>query len=233
MIKFCSICARGGSKGLPGKNIRPLLGKPLIAHSIDQAKESGLFDLVYVSSDDEDILDVAARFGADETILRPLELANDHAPKIPAIRHAMEVAETRFGQKCDLVVDLDATSPLRRVDDIVSTVDVLISNYASNVFSVCPSRKSPYFNIVELGPSAVPELSKKLSHQVVRRQDSPKCFDINGSVYAWTRQALLEHDVLFLEKTKVYVMPEERSVDIDTPLDFLLVELIMSQRRAP
>lgn len=232
MVKFCSICARGGSKGVPGKNIRMLNGKPLIAHSLAQARASALFDLIYVSSDDEEILAVAASHGADEVILRPNHLASDHAPKIPAIRHAMLEAEKRFGRFCDLVVDLDATSPLRGVADIVSAVDVLVSQAAGNVFSVTPSRKSPYFNMVELAEGGVPHLCKALGHQVVRRQDSPKCFDINGSVYVWTRQALLENDLLFLDRTQVYVMPEDRSIDIDTPLDLLIVEQIMAQRSA-
>lgn len=213
---------------MPGKNIRDLHGQPLIAYSIAQARKSGLFDLIYVSSDDEDILSVAARFGADEVIRRPDELANDHAPKIPAIRHAMLEAERRFGRECDIVVDLDATSPLRSVDDIVVSVGSLVASGASNLFSVTPSRKSPYFNMVELGDGGVPHLSKALGQQVVRRQDSPKCFDINGSVYVWTRKALLENDLLFLETTQVHVMPEERSVDIDTQLDFLIVERLMS-----
>lgn len=228
MVRFCSICARGGSKGVPGKNIRSLHGKPLIAHSIAQARESGLFDLIYVSSDDAEILKVAANHGADEVIHRPEILASDQAPKIPAIRHAMLEAEVRFGRACDIVVDLDATSPLRQVADIVASVDILCSRAAGNVFSVTPSRKSPYFNLVELDNRGVPHLSKELEQKVSRRQDSPKCFDINGSVYVWTRQTLLENDFLFLDHTQVYVMPEERSIDIDTPLDFLLVEKIMT-----
>lgn len=230
MTRFCSICARGGSKGVPGKNIRPLYGKPLIAHSLAQARASGLFDLIYVSSDDEEILAVAARHGADEVIRRPHDMASDQAAKIPAIRHAMLEAEARFGRACDLVVDLDATSPLRQVEDIAAAVDVLVSRGAGNVFSVMPSRKSPYFNLVELDGNAVPHLSKTLEKPVVRRQDTPKCYDINGSVYVWQRQTLLENDVLFLDRTQVYVMPEDRSIDIDTPLDFMIVEQIMAQR---
>lgn len=138
----------------------------------------------------------------------------------------------RCGLSCDLVVDLDATSPLRNVGDIQAAVDVLVTTGASNVFSVSPSRKSPYFNMVELTPDGVPHLSKDIGHQVVRRQDSPRCYDINGSVYVWTRHVLLENDLLFLERTQVYVMPEERSIDIDTPMDFLIVEKIMSERAA-
>lgn len=232
MIRFCSICARGGSKGFPGKNIRDLHGEPLIAHSIRQARQTGLFDAIYVSSDNDEILSVASTHGSDFVIKRPSELATDEAPKIPAIRHAMKAAEDVFGRPCDLVVDLDATSPLRQCSDIFGAVQTLLETGASNVFSVTPSRKSPYFNIVELGADDVPVLSKPLSNQVVRRQDAPACFDINGSVYVWQRQVLVENDLLLLPNTRVYVMPEERSIDIDSPLDFQVVEALMAFARA-
>lgn len=228
MIKFCSICARGGSKGFPGKNIRPLHGLPLIAHSILRARETELFDAIYVSSDNDDILSVASAHGADFVIKRPDELATDAAPKIPVIRHAMQAAEDLFGRACDLVVDLDATSPLRLSCDILGAVDTLLHTGAGNVFSVTPSRKSPYFNIVELEANSAPVLSKPLLNQVVRRQDAPPCFDINGSVYVWRRQVLVENDLLFLPNTRVFVMPEDRSIDIDSALDFHVVEALMA-----
>lgn len=228
MIRFCSICARGGSKGVPGKNIRPLHGLPLIAHSIRRARETGLFDAIYVSSDSDEILSVASAHGADYVVKRPDELATDAAPKVPVIRHAMQAAESLFGRACDLVVDLDATSPLRLCGDILGAVDTLVNTGAGNVFSVTPSRKSPYFNVVELSADGAPVLSKPLPGQVVRRQDAPPCFDINGSVYVWRREVLLENDRLFLPDTRVFIMPEERSIDIDSPLDFRVVEALMA-----
>lgn len=227
MIRFCSICARGGSKGVPGKNIRPLHGLPLIAHSIRQARASGLFDVISVSSDSDDILAVARAHGVDHAIKRPAALATDTAAKVPVIRHAMETAEALSGKTCDLVVDLDATSPLRHVDDIRGLVALLETPGTSNVFSVTPARRSPYFNMVEIGEDRVPYLSKALPGQVVRRQDAPASYDMNASIYGWTRACLMENDRLFLPATRAFVMPEERSYDIDSPIDFRIVEMLM------
>src|SRR5579872_5457966 len=117
-LRLCTICARGGSKGVPGKNIRELLGKPLIAHSLDQARACGLFYAIAVSSDSDEILDVAKRFGADVLVRRPEEMASDTAAKLPAIRHCVEGAEKALGRTFPVFVDLDATSPLRLPADI-------------------------------------------------------------------------------------------------------------------
>ena len=125
MHKICSICARGGSKGVKNKNIRFLSGKPLIAHSIIQAKNTGLFDIIAVSSDSDEILDVANQWGADYLIKRPPEMAADHSPKVPAIQHCILEAEKLFGAKFEMIVDIDATSPLRLPEDINAAVRLL------------------------------------------------------------------------------------------------------------
>ena len=108
MKRLCSVCARGGSKGVPNKNIRPLLGKPLLIHSLDQARESGLFDCIVVSSDSNEILQLSEEWGVDHAIERPEELATDFAPKLPAIQHCCLTAETLSGMNFDIAVDLDA-----------------------------------------------------------------------------------------------------------------------------
>ncbi len=230
MSCICTICARGGSKGVKNKNIRELAGKPLIALSLEQARSSNLFDLIAVSSDSAEILDVARSHGADLVVDRPPELASDTAAKIPAIRHCVEEAEQFFGKRFDVIVDLDATSPLRLVEDIQGAVDLLKSNNASNVITGAPARRSPYFNLVELGDDGVARLSKKLEKPIVRRQDSPKCFDMNASIYVWKRSALFDYPTVFNADTRLFVMPEERSIDIDTELDFEIVELMMRKR---
>ena len=230
MTRLCTICARGGSKGVPNKNIRMIAGHPLIAHSIRQAKASGLFDLVAVSSDSDDILAAAGAAGADVQIKRPDELATDTAAKLPVIRHAVLEAETRAGKTFAILADLDATSPLRSVDDIRNAVALCEEDGASNVITAMPSRRSPYFNLVELDSAGRVGLAKKLPQAIERRQDAPKTFDMNASIYVWKRGVLFAHDSLFLDGTKLYVMPEERSIDIDSPLDFDFVELIASRR---
>ncbi|HYH23020.1 MAG TPA: acylneuraminate cytidylyltransferase family protein [Azospirillum sp.] len=230
MKRLCTICARGGSKGVPGKNIRPLAGKPLLAHSIEQARASGLFAWIAVSSDDAAILDVARAHGADQTIERPAEMATDTAGKLPAIRHAVLAAEGGFGEPFETLVDLDATSPLRLPEDIRGAVDLLETTDANCVITAAPARRSPYFNLVELDAGGIVRLSKTLPHPVERRQDAPACFDMNASIYVWRRDPFIAAPAIFDGTTRLFVMPPERSVDIDEPLDFDIVELLMRKR---
>lgn len=230
MNRLCTICARGGSKGVKGKNIREMLGKPLIAHSIEQARSSGLFELIAVSSDSKEILNVAERFGADIVVDRPSELASDSAAKLPAIRHCFEEVEKKCGVTFDVLVDLDATSPLRIPEDIIGAVDLLETQKIANVITGAPARRSPYFNLVEIGEDGVVRLSKIPSHPIVRRQDAPQCYDMNASIYVWWRDSLFREGAIFQEDTRLFVMPEERSIDIDSELDFKFVEFLMRGR---
>lgn len=225
-MRLCTVCARGGSKGVKNKNLRPLLGKPLLAHSLEQARASGLFDALAVSSDSPEILQVAHHWGADYLVRRPEELATDSAPKIPVIRHCVLESERLAGCSFDVIVDLDATSPLRMPQDIRAAVALLEQGDVDNVITAMPSRRSPYFNVVELDKQGVPRLSKTLTDPVVRRQDAPKCYDMNASIYVWRRALLMSSDTLFHGKTHLYVMPEERSWDIDSEFDFRIVECL-------
>ncbi len=229
MKRICTICARGGSKGVKGKNIRPLLGKPLIAYSIEQARRSGLFEVIAVSSDSDLILATAKEFGADYLIKRPDELATDQAAKLPVIKHCVAEVERQTGCSFVVIVDLDATSPLRSVEDIQNAVALLEESGAGNVLTAMPARRSPYFNLVELNENDVVELSKPLKTPIVRRQDAPRCYDMNASIYAWKHQVLFHSNSIFNADTRLYVMPEERSIDIDSELDFKFVEFVMSR----
>jgi CMP-N,N'-diacetyllegionaminic acid synthase len=229
-LAICTICARGGSKGVPGKNLRPLLGRPLLAHSLAQARSTGRFAAIAVSSDAPEILDCARAWGADLVVQRPGWMASDDAAKPPAIRHCVETAEQRLGLRFDLMVDLDATAPLREPEDILACIGLLQDGGCDNVISVSASRKSPYFNLVELTMEGFARLSKRCDPPVVRRQDSPACFDINGSVYAWHREGFLAGPAALTTRTRLYVMPEERSFDIDTETDWTIVEALMRRR---
>lgn len=231
MKRLCTLCARGGSKGVPGKNVRTLAGRPLLEISIQQAKKSGLFDAVAVSSDSQQILEIARKAGADLAIQRPDELATDTAGKIPAIRHAFLESERHFGKKFDVLVDLDATSPLRMVSDIQGAVALLEKSGSGNVITGAPARRSPYFNLVEDRGDGTVGLAKVPARPILRRQDAPKCYDMNASIYVWTRSGILERDTLFHPDTRIFEMPEERSLDIDSELDFQVVEFIVSQRK--
>ena len=229
MTRLCTICARGGSKGVPGKNIRPLAGKPLIAHSIAQARACGLFGLVAVSSDAAEILETARRWGADLVIERPAVLASDSAGKLPAIRHAWLAVEEQTGARFDTLVDLDCTSPLRLPEDIAGVVRLLEESGAANVITGAPAHRSPYFNLVEV-EDGVARLSKPLPHPVLRRQDAPACYDMNASIYAWTREPFLGAPFVFGPTTRLYEMPRARSLDIDEEDDFTMVELLWQRR---
>ena len=222
---LCTICMRGGSKGVPSKNLRKLHSKPLMAYTIEHALETGLFEHVVVSTDSNEIADKAKEYGAEAWFLRPAELATDEAPKIPVIRHAFLESEKYFKQKFDVLVDLDATSPLRNVADINGAYEQFVEEDADILITASPCRKNPYFNMVEKANGRVQKV-KELKTPIIRRQDAPQVYDMNASIYIWKRQALLESDSLFTDKTSLYVMPEERSVDIDTNLDWQFVEFI-------
>lgn len=226
---LCTICARGGSKGVPNKNIKLLNGLPLIAHTIEQAIETRLFDHIVVSTDSKEIAEVAVNSGAECWFLRPAILSTDKASKLDAIRHAVNEAETRFNQCYDLVVDLDATSPLRKVSDIQDSLDYFLKSKASNLITASPARKNPYFNMVEYGEEGLQLVkSKNGSSSPQSRQTAPIVFDMNASIYIWKKSALYEDSFLINKNTVLYEMPEERSIDIDTMIDWHLVELIMN-----
>lgn len=231
MKRLCSICARGGSKGVLNKNTKIIGGLPLIAHSIYQAKKSGLFSNIAVSSDSEEILKVAQEYGADILIRRPVELSTDTAAKLPVIQHCMLESEKAAGNKYDFVVDLDCTSPLRSVQDIINSVELYEKSNAKNLITGMNARRSPYFNLVQLNEHGFVNLSAQTDKPIVRRQDAPKCYDMNASIYIWRRQSLLDAVKVIEDQTIIYEMPEERSIDIDSPLDFEIVNFLMEKQK--
>ncbi len=231
MRRICSICARGGSKGVKNKNIRIIMGKPLIAHTILQAKEADCFDSIVVSSDSQEILDISKEWGVDFVVKRPNEMASDQAAKLPAIQHCIRTIEELTSSEYDMIVDLDATSPLRNIDDIRKSIEMLENSKDShNLITGAPARRSPYFNLVELNQQGFVRRSKNLDNPIYRRQDSPKCFDMNASIYIWKREAFYKNKTVLTHDTKLFVMPEERSVDIDSELDFEIVKLLMKNK---
>ncbi|OGT37990.1 MAG: flagellar modification protein B [Gammaproteobacteria bacterium RIFCSPHIGHO2_12_FULL_37_14] len=231
MKTLCTICARGGSQGVKNKNIINLRGKPLIAHTILQAKRSGLFSVIVVSSDPPQILAVAEEWGADYLINRPIEMASSTAAKLPAIQHAVLETERITSASFDVIVDLDVTSPLRAVDDIHNAHDLLVNNNnALNLVTASLARRSPYFNMLEVSGDGFAQLAKLPENPVVRRQDAPLCYDMNSSIYIWKREELLQCQRVITNRTLLYVMPEERSIDIDSTMDLQLVRLLAKSR---
>ena len=222
------ICARGGSKGVPGKNIRLLCGKPMIVYTIEVARRCKLIDRVIVSTDDTEIAKIARASGAEVPFLRPEELATDNMPKLPVIKHAVGFMEDELAYSPDIVVDLDPTSPLRTEKDIESCIKMVKAG-ADNAFSVIEAHRNPYFNMVEIIDGKV-QLVKSPPRVVSRRQDAPEVYDMNASIYAWKREALMNNDSVFLENTKVYIMPKW-AIDTDNETDFEFVEFILSKRK--
>lgn len=226
-----TIAARGGSKGVKNKNIRELCGKPLIAYTIEQALKWGKASKVLVSTDSPEIAETARRFGAEAPFLRPPELSTDTAPKVPVIRHAWREAEKLYGETYDFVVDLDATAPLRRITDIETALKTAMKKRSSTLFSVVPAHKNPYFNMVELARDGCARLCKKPGESVKRRQDAPKVYDLNASIYVYSREFLQgDSPTVFTDRSAVHVMDEMSGTDIDKEVDFKFVEFIIKER---
>ena len=222
-----TICARGGSKSIPGKNVRLLCGKPLIVHTVEVAQKCRLINRIIVSTDDPKIAELASTNGAEVPFMRPKELASDAAPKLAVIQHAIQYLETKEGYIPDIIVDLDPTSPLRTKKDIEACIKMIADGKAENVFSVIECRKNPYFNMVEVIDGRV-RLVKPSAQAVVRRQDALQVYEINASIYVWKRDALMNNDTIYLETTALYVMPKW-AIDIDNEIDFEFMEFIMKK----
>lgn len=219
----CVIPARGGSKGLPGKNIKMLNGKPLIAHTINQAKRSKLIDRIIVSTDDKKIASISRQYGAEVPFTRPKSLARDQSGTIDVLLHVMDWLN-KGDYSFDILVLLHATAPLRMVKDINNCIKLLFKKNVSNVFSVTQAQRNPYFNMVEVKNSRV-KLVKE--GKFTSRQEAPEIFDMNASIYAWWADVLKKQRGIFLKNSRVYVMPRERSIDIDDELDFLIADFLM------
>lgn len=226
---LCTICARGGSKGVKNKNIKELYGKPLIAYTIEQAKASKLFEHIVISTDSDNIARIAQEYGAEVFFKRSSVMASDTAGKLEVIKDAFVRSEKHYNTKFDYLIDLDATAPLRNVDDIINSFNQFIDNNNDNLITAMPSRRSPYFNLIECNKEGKVYLSKTLDNTILRRQDAPKSYDMNASIYIWKRDIILNKKSIFLENTGLYVMSEERSIDIDTELDYKFVEFLMKE----
>ncbi len=227
-----TIAARGGSKGVKNKNIRPLCGLPLIAHTIKQAKRWGRADHIICTTDSPVIAKVAKEYGAEVPFMRPAELATDKAGKLGVLQHALKTMEEQTKQQFSVLIDLDVTAPIREIEDIEQAYQTLIINKAKCVFSVTASRKNPYFNMVELNKKGYAVLSKKSKLPIVRRQDAPKVYDMNASIYAYERRFILNEKskTVFSSRSMISVMGEWSAFDIDTEADFEFIEFLVSKR---
>lgn len=232
MRNICTILARGGSTGLKSKNTKILCGTPLIHYTIRHALDSKLFDKVVVSSDSDEILNIASGIKGIELVKRPIEFADNVISKRPGIKHAVEEVEAKFSCVFDNIFDLDPTSPLREVEDIHNAFNQFKNNDNDNLITAMPARRSPSFNMVKVDENNEVNLVIIPSTPISCRQRAPVCYDMNASIYIWKRNVFFSSDSLFLKKTGLYLMLEERSIDIDSAIDFEFVEFMMSKKNA-
>ncbi|MCA9401199.1 MAG: acylneuraminate cytidylyltransferase family protein [Candidatus Omnitrophica bacterium] len=226
-----TIAARRGSKGVVGKNIRPLNGKPLMLYSVNQARQWGKASRIVVSTDDPLIAQVAKEAGAEVPFTRPDALSTDDCPKGKVIRHALIECEKKYQEVFDMVVDLDATAPIRTIQDLDMALEKFEHSDALTLFSVVKAHKNPYFNMVE-DHQGYARICKSLKGEVYRRQDTPKVMDMNASIYFYRRQYLLDHEtpVPITEKSLYHEMDELSAYDIDREIDFKFLEFLMNEK---
>ena len=217
------ITARGGSKGIPDKNIYPLGGKPLIAWTIEAAKQSKYLDKLILSSDSEKIIKVALEFGCEVPFVRPSELSIDTTPGIDPVLHALDAIEEEF----DYVVLLQPTSPLRNSDDIDGCIEKAVNSTGFCVSVTKPS-KSPYW-MFTLGDSD--KLMPLLKSEATRRQDLPLAYALNGAAYVAQVEKLKEENAFLTPSTTAFIMPKERSIDVDDKIDIMLCQLLLEQEK--
>lgn len=223
------IPARGGSKGVPRKNIRPLCGKPLLAYSIESAAKAKLLTRTILSTEDPEIAEVGRQLGVDVPFLRPSELAEDASPTFDVVRHAMATLENE-GDRYDAVCILQPTNPLRRCEDIDNCIVVLASTGADSVISVLPVPKTynPHWVYWKSGDGKM-VLAAGENEPITRRQDLPPAFHRDGSVYVTRRSVLLERGSLYGLDTRGYEVDPDYSVNIDTLDDWKYAESLLAR----
>lgn len=226
MIIAALIPARGGSKGVPRKNLRPLGGSPLIVHTIKAALQARCLAGVFVSTEDAETRQVAESAGA-RVIARPVELASDETAALPVIRHALPIMDAALGAKVDVLVYLQATTPFRNAADINATVALLDDPAAESAVSVVQVTRVHPFKLKRIVDGQLQPYSA-VEPEGTRRQDLPPAFVRNGGIYA-SRRRTIEAGSLYGGDIRAHIMPEERSVEIDTELDFAFAELILTR----
>jgi CMP-N,N'-diacetyllegionaminic acid synthase len=233
MKTLCVISARGGSQGLPGKNIRLLLDKPLIVWSIEQALATPEIDRVVVSTDSEEIAKVARVAGAETPFIRPAHLASSEAGKFDVFKHALASCEAHYGDDYELYLDLDCTNPLRDVSDISACINQFRAcrqHGVDGVFTICPARKNPYFNLLESDNTGALRICKKLPETIVRRQDAPQVYEHVASIYVLSPDYIRSVSYLLDGHMEGYNIGSEKSLDVDSDFDFLLIEYLMKRK---
>ena len=219
------IPARGGSKGVPDKNIKMLAGKPLIAYTIKEALESKYIDRTIISTENERISEISEKHGA-EIIDRPNELSRDDTPTLPVLRHVVDYLEKNEKCSVDIIVLLQPTSPLRKASDRDDAIEKFSKSGADLVVSVTEMKHHPFWSFEIDGDRLKPFV--KDGFKTIKRQDLPKVYTVNGAIYVMSAERA-RSDSIFGGDMRAVIMSEEKSVDIDTPLDFKITELLIKE----
>lgn len=233
---LCVIGARGGSQGVPGKNIRPLLGKPVIVWAIQKALAVPGIDRVVVSTDSEEIAGVARAAGAEVPFMRPVTLASSDAGKFQVWQHALQACEQQDGITYDLYIDIDCTNPLLQVGDIEAALQKFKQLRKDGlapdaVFTVSEARRNPYFNLVEADKDGALKMSKSIGNgAVLARQRAPAVYEHVAGTYVLTTKYLKSASHLLDGRAFGYQIPPERAFDIDSELDFALIEFLLKRQ---
>lgn len=223
------ICARSGSKGVPDKNIKPLAGKPLILRSINQIKEIKEINRVIVSTDSNEIANIAVKAGAEVPFMRPKKLAEDNVPEWLVWRHALESINEIDGSYPDILIVVPVTAPLRSVDDLKKCLTEYQKSNADIIITATDSHRSPYFNMIKIDKEGMANLVISSKETITRRQDTPSVYDMTTVAYVTNPKFVLENDSIFCGKVRHVYIPVERALDIDTPFDFKIAELLLSK----
>jgi CMP-N-acetylneuraminic acid synthetase len=223
------ICARSGSKGVPDKNIKPLAGKSLILRSINQIKELKEINRVIVSTDSEKIADIVVNAGAEVPFMRPKKLAEDNVPEWLVWRHALESINEIDGGYPDILIVVPVTAPLRTVDDLKKCLTEYQKGNADVIITATDSHRNPYFNMVKIDKKGMANLVISPKETIIRRQDTPYVYDMTTVAYVTNPKFVLENDSIFSGKVRHVYIPIERALDIDTPFDFKIAELLLSK----
>lgn len=228
-LVVAGIFARGGSKGVPRKNVKLLAGKPLIAHAIEAAKNSVLIDRIFVSTDDPEVADVATRYGAEIPFVRPADLARDDSPEWLAWQHAVRQLDGAGPSGWAAFVCVPTTAPLRRVEDVDLCITTLLTGDADIVIAVRRAERSPYFNMVTIDDRGYARLVIEPASGIARRQDAPEVYDITTVAYAARPGFVLAAKSMFEGRVQAVVVPAERALDIDSEFDFRVADCLLRE----
>ncbi len=221
MKVVCFIFARGNSKGIKNKNLLNFRNRSLLANSITQAKKISIIKDVFVSTDSKKIMLEALKNGAKVPFKRPKHLSLDGTPELEAWRHAIRYLK-KINYKVDYIVSLPTTSPLRNKKDILRCIKLATRKKLDFVFTVNPSIRNPYFNMVKIDNKKIKKVINKKN--IYRRQDAPKCYDMNNACFVFKTDYVLKFNNLLSGKCKFIEMPRSRSIDIDDEFDYKLVK---------